>query len=59
MSPTVSRLAEKQHASLDFVGDVRNNLDGLSEVGAFTFFGDDSIVNLAGGHIIGLGCMHT
>jgi len=36
----------------DLVGDVRNDLDGFTQVIASSFFGDDGKVNLAGGEVV-------
>ena len=42
------------HAGLDFVGNVRDDLDGVAEVFAAAFLCDDGGVDLAGGHVSGL-----
>ena len=42
------------HPLLDFVGDMGNELDGLAEIFAFTFFLDYGIEHLAGGEIVHL-----
>ena len=42
------------HAGLDFVGDVRNHLDGVAEVFAAALLRDNGGVNLTGGHVSGL-----
>ena len=47
--------AEKQHAALDLVGDVGNDLDGLAEIGALALLGDNGVVDAAGGDVVGLG----
>ena len=46
---------EGTHRTLDFVGDVRDNLDGAAEVAAGTLTGDDRAVDLAAGVVRGLG----
>ena len=55
----LARAAQQQHPALDFVGDVGHDLDGLAQVGAFALLGDHGVVDLAGGHIVGLGSVHT
>ena len=40
------------HGSLDFVGDVRDDLHGLAEVVAAALLGDDLLVDAAGGPVI-------
>ena len=42
------------HAGLDFVGNVRDDLDGVAEVFAAAFLCDNGGVDLAGGHVSGL-----
>ena len=44
----VLALGGKAHAALDFIGDVRDDLDGVAEVFAAAFLGDDRRVDLAG-----------
>jgi hypothetical protein len=39
-------------AALDFIGDVRNDLNGLSEIIATPFFGEDGFVDAAGSPVI-------
>jgi len=39
-------------AFLDFVGDVRNDLHGFAEIIAAALFGDDGVINLAGGGVV-------
>jgi len=38
---------------LDLIGDVRNDLDGLAQVVAPPFLGNDGIINLTGRQVIG------
>ena len=52
-------LSEKQHSSLDFVGDMRDDLHGLAQIRAFTLLVYDSIVYLAGSDIVRLRSMHA
>ncbi len=61
MSPTVppiSTMATSQscgdlaHGVLDLVGDVGDDLDGLAEVVAAAFLGDDLLVDAAGGEVV-------
>ena len=40
------------HRTLDFVGDVRNDLDGLAQIVAAALLGDDGFVDAAGGPVI-------
>ena len=40
------------HGVLDFIGDVGDDLDGLAEVVAAALFGDDLLVNAAGGQVV-------
>ena len=40
------------HRALDFVGDMRDDLHGLAQVVAATFFGDDGFVDAAGGPVV-------
>ena len=51
----VPRLTQQEHPALDFVRNMRDDLDGLAQIGAFPFFGNDRIVDSAGGDVIGLG----
>ena len=44
----VLALGGKPHAPLDLIGDVRDDLDGVAEVFAAAFLGDDGRVDLAG-----------
>ena len=48
---TCGRLPDK---ILDFVGNVRNDLHGFTQVVAASFFGDDGIINLPGCQIVAL-----
>ena len=50
----VPSLPQQEHPALDFVRNVRNNLDGLSQVSPLPFLGDDGVVDSARGDIIGL-----
>ena len=50
----VPRLAQQEHPALDFVRNVRNNLDGFSQVSPFPLLGDDGVVDSARGNVIGL-----
>jgi len=43
------------HVALDFVGDVRNDLNGLAQVITMTLFLDDILINAAGGDVVGFG----
>ena len=43
------RTAHLEDTTLDLVGDVRDDLNGVAEVLAAAFLGDDRRVNLAGG----------
>jgi hypothetical protein len=40
------------HRVFNLVGDVRDDLDGLAEVVAAAFFGDDLLVDAAGGEVV-------
>jgi hypothetical protein len=40
------------HGILDFVGDVRNHLDGFAQVVAAPLLGDDLLVDAASGQVI-------
>ncbi len=40
------------HGVFDFVGDVRDDLDGFAEVVAATLFGDDLFVDAASGEVV-------
>ena len=44
-------LLHRQHAFLDLVGDVRNDLDRVAQVVTTTFLGDHGGVDLAGGDV--------
>ena len=55
----LSALSQEGHPPLYLVSDVRDNLDGLAEVCAFALLGYHRIVDLAGGHVVGLGCMDS
>ena len=60
MSPTVppistiatSTSGRLSHRVLDLVGDVGDDLDGLAEVVAAALFGDDLLVDAAGGEVV-------
>ena len=45
------RAAHREDATLDLVGDVRDDLNGVAEVLAAAFLGDDRRVHLAGGDV--------
>ena len=45
------------HGVFDFVGDVGDDLDGFAEVVAATLFGDDLLVDAAGGEVVVAGEM--
>ena len=45
-------LRDLLHRRLDLVGHVRNDLYGLAQIIAATFFGDDLLVDAAGGPVI-------
>ena len=47
----VPRPAHREDAFLDLVGDVRDHLDGVTEVVAAPLLGDHAGVDLAGGHV--------
>ena len=47
------RLGGQAHPALDLVGDVRDDLDGVTEVFAAAFLGDHGGVHLAGGDVGG------
>ena len=55
----VPGFSQKEHPALDFVSDVGNNLDGLSEIGPFAFLADDRVVNLSCGDIVRLRSVHS
>src|SRR5438094_9573078 len=40
------------HRGFDFVGDMRNYLNGFSEIVSATLFGDDLLVNSASGPVV-------
>ena len=44
--------AHQHYVALDFVGDVRNYLDGLAQIVALTLLVDDVLVDAPGGHVI-------
>ena len=61
MSPTVPPIStmatsvvgcDFAHGVLDLVGDVGDDLDGFAEVVAATLFGDDLLVDAAGGEVV-------
>ena len=45
--------AHLANAGFDFIGDVRDDLNGLAEVVATAFLGEDGLVDLAAGEVIG------
>jgi len=45
----------KAHSAFDFIGDVRNDLDGVAEVLAAPFPPNNFLINLACGDVCGLG----
>ena len=63
MSPTVPPISADHHidiaghlahGGLDFIGDVRDHLDGLAQIVAAAFAGDDLLVDAARGEVVGL-----
>ena len=46
-------LSVANDTALYFIGDMRNHLNGLAQVITSTFLGQDGLVNLAAGHVIG------
>ncbi len=50
-----TRLGHLAGIGFDFVGDVRNDLDGFAEVIAAAFAGDDALIDATAGEIVGLG----
>ena len=55
MTSASEELSLALDAVLDFVGDVRDHLHGLAEVFAAAFVGQDRLVDLAAGEIVGSG----
>ena len=55
----LSGLAEKKHASFDFIGNMRDDLYCLAKIGSLPLLVDDGMVDLSCRYIVGLGCMHT
>ena len=53
----LSALAQQQHAALDLVGDVGDDLDGLAQVRSLTLLVDDCAVDLTGGDVVRAGCV--
>ena len=51
--------SEDLHAALDFIGDVRDDLDGLTQIITATLFFDDALINAAGGDVVGLRGTHV
>ena len=47
--------AQQLHVALDFVGDVRDDLNGLAQVIAAAFLVDDALINPSGRDIVGTG----
>ncbi len=52
-------LTQGENSGFDFVGDVRNDLDGFAQVIPPSFFVDDRAVNATGGDVVGLCCTNT
>ena len=48
-------LGEDVNAVLDFVGDVRNDLDGLAEIIALALVVEHGLINLAAGEVVEAG----
>ena len=53
----VAGVAEDLDVALDFVGDVRDDLHGLSEIVAAALLVDDALVDPACGDVVGAGCL--
>ena len=51
----LSGTAQQEHPALDFVRNVGDNLHGFAQVGALALLGNDRVINLAGGYVVGLG----
>ena len=52
-------LTQGENPSFDFVGDVRNDLDGFAQVIPPSFVVDHRAVNATGGDVVGLRCANT
>ena len=51
----LSGAAQQQHPTFDFVRNMRDDLHGFPQVGALALLGNDRVINLAGGYVVGLG----
>src|SRR5688500_16866403 len=49
-----SCLTEEEHSLFYFIGNMRNHLNGFSEIGALSFFVDDRLINSSGGNVVRL-----
>ena len=47
-------LRQQLNAALDFVRDMRNDLHGLAQVLALALLVDHALINLTGGHVVGM-----
>ena len=52
-------VAQLLDVALDFIRDVRDDLDGLAQVVAAAFLVDDALVDAAGGDVVGLGGLYA
>ena len=50
----VFAFAQEQNSVFDFVGDMRNDLNGFAEIIPATFLVNDGLVDTAGGDVVGL-----
>src|SRR5207245_6139163 len=48
-----------RYPALDFVGDVRNHLDGAAEVVAAALLANDALVDLPGREVVALAHLHV
>ena len=55
----VSAFSEKEHSPLDLISNVGNYLHCLAEVCAFALLGDDRVVYLSCGNVVGFGSAYA
>ena len=53
----LSALTQQQHPALDLIGDMRNDLDSLAQIGPLSLLVYDSAVYLACSDIVRTGCI--
>src|ERR1700730_16881737 len=48
-------LSQQEHPTFDFIGDMRDNLNGFTQVSSFSFLVYYGLINSSGGNVVRLG----